>query len=229
MKNLICSFLLLTTCGILQAQSVDSVQSNADTTRFDPSKTLIKWHFMGFLEPDPIVQFGVEHKFNHWFSAQLSAGYILNADIWKGSFGDYYNLRGYRARGELRAYMPGCDCYVAGDMMYKQIWFSQTDEIGFNCVDGICDYQMTGEYDVNKRIFAYHLKYGSEGLLSSRLNLYYDFYLGVGIRHIWSDVYDLPEGAELWWSRRGLFNWTDDTDRVLPSATMAFQLAYRLR
>lgn len=75
--------------------------------------------------------------------------------------------------------------YFALELAYKNTVFFESELLGQNCVDGVCDFQRFTNYERIKNVGMIHFKYGKQKFYGS--NFCIDYYVGLGMRLV--DIY----------------------------------------
>lgn len=232
MRLIISSFriatLVLLVVDVLPLQAQDSLHSAmTDEHYYDDARLLIKTNPLTLLEPDASVELSVEFKPKLSYGLQFTGAYVFGPEgIWQGV--QIFDMNGFKTRFQGRLYIPNNELYIAGDVMYKQVWFSRNGVVGYNCEDFICDYYRDHEYRVNRRVFAYHVLFGGQTTIDTNSRIYVDGYVGIGWRNARVQISEVPEGAEVWNERQGWFAWTRDQDLNVPSMMLGVKFGYRI-
>lgn len=153
------------------------------------TKTILKFAPLSLLDIYSSIQFAVEQKVGAKTSLQLEAGYILPIDLNDGrEEADYENMHGLRLRSEFRYYLVLNKSRTGGMYMAPEFLFINLDydveeiaEIYFLHGNGWSYYKQL-EFEVDKKVFGYHLKVGYQKVFTDGFVL--DFYAGLGGRNV---------------------------------------------
>lgn len=202
------------------------------------TRTILKFAPLSLLDIYSSIQFAVEQKVGAKTSLQIEAGYILPIDLNDGRRdANYENMRGLRLRSEFRYYlvlnkMNTGGLYMAPEFLFINLNYDveEIDKVFFLNGEGAFYYRQT-EFDVDKRVFGYHLKIGYQKVFTDGFVL--DFYAGLGGRNVIvesgrpiDDGFDIMEDRDEW---RLFPIEKEDGNFSRISASLGFKLGFRLK
>ena len=149
---------------------------------------ILKFAPLSLFDLDNTIQFGYEYPLNSRWTLQAEAGYgnqYFNIFHFNSSY--HRDREIWRARTEGRYYLSRhrkapWGGYIAMEVLYKRITFSEQGSIGRECENGICAYFERTRYKIFKDVVGYHLKIGAQRWIGKRITL--EGYVGLGARRI---------------------------------------------
>lgn len=168
------------------AQTRPSTKAGLAVNEVAPPRLGLKWSPLHLLYFYPSWQFSLEHRLLKDLSIQYEAGWAVHSYL---SRPQYQDKRGYRAAVELRYYLPSPSMlpfYVSAEFYYHNIRFDRSETVGFNCVNGSCDYYQSVTYPVSCEELGPALKLGLLLYPAWRRNksFYFDLNAGFAFRNI---------------------------------------------
>ncbi len=230
-----CVLLPLASFSQIEGTSADGDASEEPELQ---TRTILKFAPLSLLDIYSSIQFAVEQKVGAKTSLQIEAGYILPIDLNDGRRdANYENMRGLRLRSEFRYYlvlnkMNTGGLYMAPEFLFINLNYDveEIDKVFFLNGEGAFYYRQT-EFDVDKRVFGYHLKIGYQKVFTDGFVL--DFYAGLGGRNVIvesgrpiDDGFDIMEDRDEW---RLFPIEKEDGNFSRISASLGFKLGFRLK
>lgn len=200
--------------------------------------TILKFAPLSLFDIYSSIQFAVEQKIGAQTTAQLEAGYVFPIDLNDGKEDERYrNMNGLRLRSEFRYYLVlnknrTGGFYFAPELLFINIDYDveETAKIYFLQGGGAFYYKHL-KFDVDKKVFGYHIKAGYQKVFTDGFVL--DFYAGLGGRNVAvQSGRPLEEGVDFFedrneWRLFPIEKKSGNFTRL--SASLGFKLGFRLR
>jgi len=195
--NLICTFLLVS-FNCLAQKKITNI-----TLTFNP---------LCFLDTDAGINAGAGFHFSKHFSFYTDASFLFYSPY---QLRDSDNsISGYKVKPAIRYFFRNkvdknipTGGFMEGEFLFKQVNYSQYDEIRVADIFGNTAFRYIGGYTITKKVTGFTLKFGHRFYFDKKKNFGADIFGGTGVKSRTLKNKGLPNGAiidEFFYERKGL-------------------------
>ncbi|HEU4470300.1 MAG TPA: hypothetical protein VFR58_04390 [Flavisolibacter sp.] len=132
---------------------------------------------------DFTMMLGAEYRLRPGFSLYTDAGYIFSS-AYLTDGGNSRGASGFIIRPAARFYLRGRSLfYLQPQVFYKQVTHRLHDWLGKNCVEGVPAFEQLQDFRYRRQAYGFNGVVGALVPLSRRDRVFFDFYLGLGVRY----------------------------------------------